>query len=176
MRNQGSPEELEHRRFRAIRRLLAGYSTEEVAEFLDVDPRLVRRWFSCFRPSSDEGLRAGSVSGRLPKLSTTQEKIILRWLNDEPTVHGFDTALWTGRHLAHLIQREFGIRLNPRVPLCPPGRPGLALTGVRLGSPPHRSGFPCGVGPPLQTCRRHYPGGTTGSRRFAGGLPPHFPQ
>jgi hypothetical protein len=33
MRNQGSPEELEHRRFLAVRRLLEGYSTEEVAEF-----------------------------------------------------------------------------------------------------------------------------------------------
>ena len=117
MRNQGSPEELEHRRFLAIRRLLEGYSTEEVAEFLDVDPRSVRRWFSCFRQSGQEGLRAGPVAGRPPQLSATQEKIVRRWLSEKPTEHGFDTELWTGRRLAQLIQQEFGIRLNPRY-LC----------------------------------------------------------
>jgi transposase len=117
MRNQGSPEELEYRRFLAIRRILEGYSTEEVAEFLDVDPRSVRRWFSCFRRSGAEGLRAGPISGRPPKLSTTQEKIVLRWLSENPTEHGFGTELWTGPRLARLIQQEFGIRLNPRY-LC----------------------------------------------------------
>jgi hypothetical protein len=34
MRNQGSPEELEQRRFLAVRRILEGYSMGEVAEFL----------------------------------------------------------------------------------------------------------------------------------------------
>ena len=140
MRNPGSPEELEHRRFLAIRRLLEGYSTEVVAEFLVVDTRSVRRWFSCFRQSDDEGPRAASVAGRPPELSTTQEKIVLRWLREKPTEHGFDTELWTGRRLAHLIQEEFrhpppsavALRLAagaglhpPEAPACPPPtRPG----------------------------------------------------
>ena len=117
MRNPGSPEELEHRRSLAVRRILEGYSTEEVAEFLDVDPRSVRRGFARFRRSGDAGWRAGAVSGRPPRISPTQEKIVLRWVSEQPTEHGFDTELWTGPRLAQLIRQEFGIRLNTRY-LC----------------------------------------------------------
>src|SRR6266478_8280908 len=45
-------------------------------------------------------------------------------------------------------------------PLRHPTRPGLSLAGVRLVARHHRWGFPCCVRPPMQTCRRHYPGGT----------------
>jgi transposase len=117
MRTKGSPTELEHRRLLAVRRILEGYSTEEVAEFLDVDPRSVRRWFAQFRCESEDGLRARPVAGRPPKLTTTQEKIILRWLSERPTEHGFTTELWSAPRLAQLIRQEFGVRLHPRY-LC----------------------------------------------------------
>ncbi len=59
-----------------------------------------------------------------------------------------------------------GLSATPGGPACPSrasGRRSRASTA---------RGFPCCVGSPLQTCRRHYPGGTTGSRRFAGEYPP----
>ena len=114
MRDQGSPSELEHRRLLAVQRVLEGYSTEEVAEFLGVDPRSVRRWVAAHREAEDEGLIARPVSGRPPKLTSTQEKIIRRWLADKPTEHGFATDLWTGPRLALMIRQEFGIGLNPK--------------------------------------------------------------
>jgi transposase len=117
MRTQGSPDELEHRRLLAIRRLLEGYSPAEVAEFLEVDPRTVRRWLDRFRREGDAGLLARPVPGRPAKLTSTQEKIIRRWLTENPTKHGFATELWTGQRLAQLIRQEFGVRLNPRY-LC----------------------------------------------------------
>ncbi len=117
MRTKGSPTELEHRRLLAVRRILEGYSTEEVAEFLDVDPRSVRRWFAQFRCDREDGLRARPVAGRPPKLTTTQEKIVLRWLSERPTEHGFTTELWSTPRLAQLIRQEFGVRLHPRY-LC----------------------------------------------------------
>src|SRR4029453_12925416 len=86
---------------------------EEVAEFLDVDPRSVRRWVAAHRAAGDEGLLARPASGRPPKLTYTQEKIIRRWLADKPTEHGFTTDLWTGPRLAKLIRQEFGIQLHP---------------------------------------------------------------
>jgi transposase len=114
MRDKGTPAELEHRRLLAVQRVLEGYSAEEVAEFLDVDPRSVRRWVAAFRQAGGAGLRARPTAGRPRKLTTTQEKIIRQWLADKPTEHGLPTDLWTGPRLAHLIREEFGIQLHPK--------------------------------------------------------------
>jgi transposase len=105
---------LEHRRVLAVQRVLAGYSAEEVAEFLGVDPRSVRRWVTAYRQAGGTGLAARPAVGRPPKLTHVQEKIIGRWLADKPSEHGFATDLWTGPRLAHLIRQEFGVALNPR--------------------------------------------------------------
>lgn len=114
MRDKGSPEELEHRRLLAVERVLEGFSAEEVAEFLDVDPRSVRRWVAAYREAGGAGLVARPASGRPPKLSHAQEKFIRRWLADKPTEHGFPTDLWTGPRVAHMIRQEFGIEINPK--------------------------------------------------------------
>ena len=55
MRTKGSPDELEHRRLLAVQRVLEGYSAEEVAEFLGVDPRSVWRWLAAFRDRGPDG-------------------------------------------------------------------------------------------------------------------------
>src|SRR3954468_17139670 len=114
MRDKGSPAELEHRRLLAVQRVLEGYSTQEVAEFLGVDPRSVRRWVAAYRQEGGPGLRARPAPGRPPQLTTTQEKIVRRWLADKPTEHGFSTDLWTGPRVAHMIRQEFGVVLNPK--------------------------------------------------------------
>src|SRR3954453_11505371 len=114
MRTKGAPDELEHRRQLAARRFLAGYSADEIAEFLGVSPRSVWRWLASFRDRGPEGLAARPIPGRPPKLTVTQEKIVLRWLRGSPAEHGFATELWTAPRLAQLIEEEFGIRFNPR--------------------------------------------------------------
>jgi transposase len=114
MRDKGSPEEHEHRRLLAVQRVLDGYSIEEVAEFLGVDSRSVRRWVATYRESGGQGLLSRPVPGRPPKLTTTQEKIVRRWLADSPRQHGFETELWTASRVGQLIHEEFGIRLNSR--------------------------------------------------------------
>lgn len=114
MRTHGSPAELEIRRRLAVEMLREGYSADEVATLLDVSPRTVWRWLALARHGGPRGLSAQPVSGRSPKLSHSQEKIVLRWLRHSPTEHGFATELWTGPRLAQLIAREFGITFNPR--------------------------------------------------------------
>lgn len=114
MRNKGAPAELERRRLLAVPRVLEGYTVEEVAEFLGVAPRSVRRWVAAFRESGEAALVARPVEGRPPELSHAQEKVIRRWLDDKPTEHGFPTDLWTGPRVAHLIRQEFDVDLNSK--------------------------------------------------------------
>ena len=114
MRNEGTPAELERRRLLAVQRVLEGNSVDEVAEFLGIASRSVRRWVAAYRQSGEAGLVARPVEGRPPKLSHAQEKVIRRWLDDKPTEHGFPTDLWTGPRLAHLIHQEFDVDLNPK--------------------------------------------------------------
>src|SRR4051794_13337579 len=115
MRTVGTAVELQRRRRLAVQRLAEGYSTEEVADFLDVAPRSVWRWLAAFRRQGDEGLaaRPRPAPGPPPKLSSTQEKIVLRWLSDSPTEYGFPTDLWSAPRLAQLIDEEFGVHFHP---------------------------------------------------------------
>src|SRR5450755_1581497 len=113
MRTTGTPAELERRRLRAVERVCEGYTAAEVADVLGVDPGSVRRWVGAFRRLGIGPLLAQPVPGRPPKLSTTQEKIVHRWLADKPTNLGFATDLWTAPRLRLLIEEEFGVHFNP---------------------------------------------------------------
>jgi transposase len=113
MRSTGTPQELERRRRLAVERLREGYTAEEVADFLGVDPRSVRRWRAASR-SGPAALAARPAAGRPPKLTAAQGKVIRRWLAESPAAFGFDTELWTAARLARLIEDEFGAPLNPR--------------------------------------------------------------
>lgn len=85
--------ELEQRRRLAVQRVADGYSTQEVADFLGVDPSSVRRWVAAFDCQGSQGLAARPLRGRPPKLSRTQEKILLRWLTHSPADYGFPNEL-----------------------------------------------------------------------------------
>src|SRR5438105_7184795 len=112
MRTHGSPAELERRRCLAVQRLLEDFSVAAVAEFLGVDSRSVRRWWASFEDQGWAGLAARPARGRPPKLTATQEKVVRRWLADNPTAHGFATDLWTAPRLAQLIEEEFDIHFH----------------------------------------------------------------
>lgn len=114
MRPRGSPGELEYRRRLAVQRVVeGGYSVDDIADVLGVDDSSVRRWVGSFRRKGESGLLALPVPGRPPKLTSTQEKIVGRWLDEKATAMGFATDLWTGPRLAHLIEQEFKIRFTP---------------------------------------------------------------
>jgi transposase len=97
----------------AVQRVVDGYSTKDVADFLGVDPSSVRRWVGAFRHKGPKGLVARAVRGRPPKLSRTQEKIVLRWLTHNPVEYGFASELWTCQRLAQLIEEQFDVRFHP---------------------------------------------------------------
>ena len=114
MRSKGSATELEHRRCLAVQRVFDGYTADEVADFLGVDGRSVRRWVAQVRRHGWRSLSAQPCPGRPRKLTHTQEKIALRWLRANPTEHGFATELWTAARLAQLIREEWNVTMHPR--------------------------------------------------------------
>jgi transposase len=114
MKTTGSRIGLQQLRVLAVERVVDGYSVEEVASFLEFGVSTVRRWVAAYRRSGLEGLVAKPVPGRPRKLTRTQEKIVLRWLDDPPTQHGFNTELWTAARVAELISEEWGVELNRR--------------------------------------------------------------
>lgn len=113
MRTKGLPTTLEARRCLAVQRAREGYSTQDIADFLGVDARSVRRWLADFRRHGPNGLAARPVTGRPPKRNPAQERIVRRWLAESPLEHGFATALWTAPRLARLIAQEWGVSFHP---------------------------------------------------------------
>jgi transposase len=101
----------------AIRRFHEGRSADEIAEFLDVAPRSVRRWLAAYETGGRSALHAKSAAGRPPKLDRTQEKVVARWLTENPTDHGFTTDLWTAKRLNQLIRQTWDVAFNRRY-LC----------------------------------------------------------
>jgi hypothetical protein len=85
MRTPGSSDELERRRHLAVQRVCEGYPIEEVADFLGVHRTTVSRWVAVFRAQGLSGLAVRPATGRPPKLTRAQEKVIRRWLADKPT-------------------------------------------------------------------------------------------
>jgi transposase len=113
MRPQGSPDELERRRLRAIELLQRDTPVHLVAERLGVDRRSVRRWKRTHRRQGRAGLRARPASGRPPKLTPPQRRRLARLVLAGPEAAGYRTNLWTCRRLVDLIREEFGVRYHP---------------------------------------------------------------
>ena len=105
--------ELERRRLLAVERIREGKKQVEVAQFLGVNARTIRQWLSQFRHAGAAGLAARPRRGAKPKLNFAQETEVRSWFWKSPRELGLKTDLWTGRQVVALIQRRFGIRMNP---------------------------------------------------------------
>jgi transposase len=115
MRSQGSAKELERRRLLAVRRVREGCPAAEVARFLEVHERTVRRWAGHFERGGEAALAAKPHPGPRPRLTAQQEVEILSWFPRNPTdpAFGFATELWTAPRAAALIRRHWGVSLSP---------------------------------------------------------------
>jgi transposase len=114
MRSKGTAAEMERRRRLAMERLQEGRTQREVAQFLGVSERSVRRWVSAFRQSGPAGLAAKPNTGRPARLTKSQAAIVLSWFRQSPRSFGFANDLWTAPRVAQLIQKTFGVVFHPR--------------------------------------------------------------
>ena len=108
----GSKAEQEARRLAAGRLLLAGKRNAEVVRVLNVSPSSVIRWKKVIRRQGLDGLTTKPPSGRPPKLSKRQRATLVRILLRGALAAGFSSELWTGRRLAQVIQRTFGVEYH----------------------------------------------------------------
>ena len=109
MRPEGSPQELERRRRRAMALLDEGHSQAEVAQRVGCHPSSVMRWRKARDRAGPDALKPKPASGRPPKLSSRQKQRLLRYLLQGAMEHGYRTDLWTTKRVAQLIDRKFGV-------------------------------------------------------------------
>ncbi len=112
MRPQGSPEELERRRRRAIDLLKADASITDVARRLGCSHSSVILWRDAVRRRGLTALKAKPAPGRPPKLTARQRAKLPRLLLRGAAAWGFETDLWTTRRIARVIHRAFGVSLH----------------------------------------------------------------
>jgi transposase len=58
-------------------------------------------------------LRQAGRAGRKPRLTEPQKTKLEQRLLAGPERLGYDTNLWSSERVAHLIEREFGVRYHP---------------------------------------------------------------
>lgn len=112
MRPSGSPQELEHRRERAIALLEDGRPPVEVARMVGVDRRSVRRWKSAVRTHGRDAIRARPTPGRPPKLDEKDAERLRALLLKGARAAGYSTDLWTCPRVAQVIETRFGVNYH----------------------------------------------------------------
>jgi transposase len=110
MRPQGSPDQLEKRRRRAVALLKKGETYRTVAHASGASLSSVVRWFQAFRRKGPKGLESRPTPGRPCRLSQAQHKQLEKLLLQGAQRAGYSTDLWTLRRIGKLIEKEFGVR------------------------------------------------------------------
>lgn len=113
VRPEGSKEEREKIRKRAINLLNNGYSPKKVAELADVSRQSVYRWKKDYKKEGVDGIEAKpNTGGRTPKLPKEKLPELERLLVEGPQNHGFDRDDWSYPAVSELIEQEFGISVS----------------------------------------------------------------
>jgi transposase len=84
----------------------------DIAEALGVREETVSRWLARARDGGPDALLARPGTGRPPKLSDAQKRMIPEFLWHGPEAYGFRGQVWTRARIAQVIEEEFGVRYH----------------------------------------------------------------
>ena len=113
MRPKGRADRLEYRRQWAVGLLEEGKSINEVARLVKASPSSVHRWKERKANHGAAGLKAKPHPGRGCRLSAQDKAQLKKLLLAGPQAAGFDSALWTCRRVAQVIEQTFGVSYHP---------------------------------------------------------------
>jgi transposase len=109
---QLSHDVLEAYRFRAIDLRKKGWKVNKIAEAFGINRRAVTRWFCIYKQNGKLALKSKKAKGAEYKLSKNELKDILSMLNDDATIYGFETPLWTCRRVQQIIIKKTNKKIH----------------------------------------------------------------
>jgi transposase len=105
---------LEARRLEAVRLLKKGkLNQSQIAREVKVCRQTVSRWAAELRRGGRAAMKKAGRAGRKPEMKGRDLPRLVELLKRGPEALGYETPLWTCRRVAHLIEREFGVRYHP---------------------------------------------------------------
>jgi transposase len=104
----------EVRRRRAWELKQHGWKQRDIAEALGVTEGAVSQWLKTARAEGVKGLAARKHSGRPPRLTAEQRRMIPELLTQGAEAHGFRGNLWTRARVVVVLRREFGVTHSPQ--------------------------------------------------------------
>jgi transposase len=123
---------LEQRRREAAELLRQGVHQAEVARRVGAHRQSVSRWAQQLEQGGLRALKRAGRAGRKARLRADDLRRIESGLKRGPQVLGYENGLWTSARVAHLIEKECGVRyhaghawrilrqLNPKTQNRPP--------------------------------------------------------
>lgn len=94
---------------RALSLKQEGWPQREIAEALGVSKPAVSQWLATAQRDGPDALRSHPASGRAPRLTAEQKRLIPEFLWHGPEAYGFRGQVWTCARVAKVVQEEFGV-------------------------------------------------------------------
>jgi len=100
-------------RIKAVQRVEAGESPEDIIELLGFHRSCIYRWIAQYREGGPEALKKKTAAGKEPKLNGKQiQKLYQIITSKNPLQLDFEFALWTRAMIREVIREQFNVRLS----------------------------------------------------------------
>lgn len=108
-RTKGASEKI---RIAAVKAVLSGQKQNHVAKIMGVWSTAVCNWMRLYKKGGFEALKSTLSSGRPKKLTINQKEKLAAIIRNGSVAAGFQNELWTGKRVAEIVEKEFGVKYH----------------------------------------------------------------